>query len=99
MGMARYNVLSPFHDVRFSSIVHIHSDANESRYMYVFRFINIYMYVGNARKFYIVKWREYGHNHRASNLSSNHPPSQSQIIWTRPITKQRYITSVMKKGT
>ena len=27
--------------------------------MYVFRFINIYMYVGNARKSYIVKRREY----------------------------------------
>jgi hypothetical protein len=27
--------------------------------MYVFRFINIYIYVGNARKSYIVKRREY----------------------------------------
>ena len=27
--------------------------------MYVFRFTNIYMYVGNAKKSYIVKRREY----------------------------------------
>ncbi len=27
--------------------------------MYVFGFINIYMYVGNVRKSYIVKRREY----------------------------------------
>ena len=27
--------------------------------MYVFKFINIYMYMSNARKFYIVKRMEY----------------------------------------
>ena len=27
--------------------------------MYVFRFINTYIYVGNARKSYIIKRREY----------------------------------------
>ncbi len=27
--------------------------------MYVFRFINVFMYVGNTRKSYIVKQREY----------------------------------------
>ena len=26
---------------------------------YMFRFINIYMNIGNAGKFYIVKWRNY----------------------------------------
>ena len=52
-------VLPPFHNVRLSSIAHIHLDVNESRHMYVFRYINIYMYVSNARKSYIVKQREY----------------------------------------
>jgi hypothetical protein len=27
--------------------------------MYMFKFINIYMYMGNARKFYIMKQMEY----------------------------------------
>ena len=52
-------IVPPFHNVRLSSIAHIHLDVNESRHMYVFRFINIYMYVGNARKSYIVKRRKY----------------------------------------
>ena len=51
-------VLPPFHNVRLFSIAHIHLDVNESRHMYVFRFINIYIYVGNIRKSYIVEWRE-----------------------------------------
>ena len=38
-------LLPPFYNVRLSSIVHIHLDTNESRYIYVFRFINIYMYM------------------------------------------------------
>lgn len=52
-------ILPPFHNVRLSSIAYIHLYVNESRHMYVFRFINIYMYVGNARKSYIMKRREY----------------------------------------
>ena len=51
-------LLPLFHNVRPSSIAHIHLDVNESTHMYVFRFINIYMYMGNARKSYIVKRRE-----------------------------------------
>jgi hypothetical protein len=42
-----YTLLPPFHNVRLSSIAHIHLDVNESRHMYVFR------------KSYIVKQREY----------------------------------------
>ena len=52
-------ILPPFHNVRVSSIARIHLDVNEPRHVYVFRFINIYMNVGNARKTYIVKRREY----------------------------------------
>ena len=37
------------HNVRLSSIAHIHMS----------RFINIYVNVGNARKSYIIKRREY----------------------------------------
>ena len=51
-------VLHPFHNVRLSSIAHIHVNINESRYTYMSRFINIYMNVGNARKSYIIKRRE-----------------------------------------
>ena len=56
------NKLHSFHNVRLSNIAHIHLDVNKSRHLYVFRFINIYMYVVNARKFYIVKRREYKPN-------------------------------------
>ncbi len=49
-------VLPPFRNIRLSCIAHIHIDVNES---YISRFINIYMNVGNARKSYIVKRREY----------------------------------------
>ena len=52
-------LLPPFHNVRLFSIVHIYLDINESRYMYVSRFINIYIYVDNGRKSYIMKLREY----------------------------------------
>ena len=48
-------LLPPFHSVRLSSIAHIYLDVNESRHIYVFRFINIYMYEGNARNSYIMK--------------------------------------------
>ena len=46
-------LLHPFHNVRLSNIAHIYLDVN------VFRFINIYIYVSNARKSYIVKRRKY----------------------------------------
>ena len=52
-------ILPSFHNVILSSINHIYLDVNESRHMYVFRFINIYMYVNNARKYYIVKRMDY----------------------------------------
>ncbi len=44
------SVLPPFHNVRLSSIIHIHIHVNESRHIYVPRFINIYMYVDNTKK-------------------------------------------------
>ena len=43
-------VLPPFHNVRLSSVVHIHIDVNESRHTYESRFINIYMNAGDTRK-------------------------------------------------
>ncbi len=51
-------LLPPFHNVSHSSIAHIYIDANESRHIYMSRFININMNVGNARMTYIVKRRE-----------------------------------------
>uniref|UniRef100_A0A0E0CEA1 Uncharacterized protein n=1 Tax=Oryza meridionalis TaxID=40149 RepID=A0A0E0CEA1_9ORYZ len=51
-------VLPPFHIIGLSSIVHIHTYVNESRYICVSRFIKIYMNVGNARKSYNLKRRE-----------------------------------------
>ena len=57
--LVKYEILPPFHNVILSSIAHIHLVINESRHVCVFRFINIYMYIGNARKSYIVKRREY----------------------------------------
>lgn len=53
-----YFLLRPFHNVRLFSIVYIYLDVNEFRHMYVFRFINISVYVGNDRKSYILKRRE-----------------------------------------
>jgi hypothetical protein len=54
-------ILPPFHDVRFSSIVHIHINVNEFRYIYIYIyiFIIIYMNMSNAKKFYILKRRKY----------------------------------------
>jgi hypothetical protein len=52
-------ILPPFQVVRLFSIVHILIDVNESRHTYMFRFINIYMNVGNARKSYNMKRRKY----------------------------------------
>ncbi len=59
--MARYArvILPLFQVIRLSSIAHIHIDVNESRHIYMFRFINIYMNVGNARKSYNMKRRKY----------------------------------------
>ena len=52
-----------FHIVRLSNITHIYIDVNESRhtyiYIYMHRFISIYINVDNARKSYIVKRRKY----------------------------------------
>ena len=52
-------ILPPFYNVRLSSIVHIYLDVNEFKHIHMSRFINIYMYMGNARKSYIVKRGEY----------------------------------------
>ncbi|KAB8086173.1 hypothetical protein EE612_009330 [Oryza sativa] len=52
-------VLPPFHNVSHSSISHIYIDVNESRHIYLSRFININMNVENARMTYIVKRRKY----------------------------------------
>ena len=52
-------LLPPFHNVRLSSIAHIHIDVNEYRYTYMSRFINISINVGNTRKTYIMKRRKY----------------------------------------
>ncbi len=76
-----YMLLPPFHNVRLSSIAHIHLDVNESRHMYVFRFINIYIYVGNARKSYIVKRREYIEYFFAAVFDVNHLPCVTQNIF------------------
>ena len=52
-------LLPPFHNVSHSSISHIHIDVNESRHIYLSRFININMNIGNAKMTYIVKRRKY----------------------------------------
>ena len=54
-----YFILPPFHNVGFSSITHIYIEVNESKHIYMPRFINIYMNMCNARKYYIVKRRNY----------------------------------------
>ena len=51
-------VLPPFHNVSHSSISHIHIDVNESRHIYLSRFINININVVNTRMTYIVKQRK-----------------------------------------
>jgi hypothetical protein len=52
-------LFSPFHNISHFSISHIHIDVNESRHIYLFRFININMNVENARITYIMKKREH----------------------------------------
>ncbi len=52
-------LLPPFHNVSHYSISHIHINVNESRWIYMSRFVNINMNVGNVKMTYIVKWREY----------------------------------------
>lgn len=47
-----YFLLPPFQIIKLSSIVHIYIDVNEYRHTYMFRFINIYMNIDNARKSY-----------------------------------------------
>ncbi len=46
-------ILPPFQVIRLSIITHIHIDVYESRYIYMSRFINIYMNVGNAKSLII----------------------------------------------
>ncbi len=53
----RKYILPAFHIIKLYSIVHIHIYVNESSHICVPRFINIYMNVGNARKFYNLKRR------------------------------------------
>ena len=48
-------LIPPFHNVSHSSISHIYIDVNESRRIYLYRFININMNMRNARMTYIVK--------------------------------------------
>ena len=48
-------LLHPFHNVSYSIISHTHIDVNESKHIYLSRFININMNVENARMTYIVK--------------------------------------------
>jgi hypothetical protein len=45
--------------IRLYSIIRIHIYVNELRHIRVPRFINIYMNIGNARKSYNLKRREY----------------------------------------
>jgi hypothetical protein len=54
-------VLLLFHNVTHSSIVRIHIDVNESIHSYIFRFINIYINMDNAKMIYIMKRRKYHH--------------------------------------
>jgi hypothetical protein len=51
-------MLPPFHNARHYSISHIHIDINESRNIYVSKFINIYINMGNAIKSYIMKQKK-----------------------------------------
>ena len=51
-------LLPPFHNVSHSIISYIHIDANESRHIYLFRFINIKMNMENAKITYTVERRE-----------------------------------------
>ena len=53
-----FYLLPPFHNISHSSISHIHIDGNESRHIYLSRFITINMNVGNVRMTYIVKRRK-----------------------------------------
>ena len=50
--------LSPFHNVSHYSIFYIHIDVNESKHIYLSRYINIDMNVENAGMTYIVKRRK-----------------------------------------
>jgi hypothetical protein len=66
-----FHILPPFHNISHSSISHIYIDVNESRHIYLSRFININMNVymsrfininmnvENVRITYIVKRRKY----------------------------------------
>ena len=56
-------MLPLFHNVSHSSLSHIRINVNESRHIYLARFININMNVENARMTYIVKRRNYDQMH------------------------------------
>ena len=43
----------------FQHCSHLYIDVNESRHTYMYRFINIYLNMDNARKSYNMKWRKY----------------------------------------
>ena len=55
---ASNHILPPFHNVTHYSISHIHIDVNESRHIYLSRFINININVENSRMTYIMKRRK-----------------------------------------
>ena len=52
----KYNLVN-INNVSHYIISHIHINVNESRHIYLSRFININMNVGNTRMTYIVKQR------------------------------------------
>ena len=54
----QFRLLPPFHNVSHFSISHININVNESRHIYLCRFININMNIGNARKSYVMKRRK-----------------------------------------
>ncbi len=47
-GIYACYILPPFHNISHSDIFHIHIDANESRHIYLSRFINITMTKGHV---------------------------------------------------
>ena len=58
-GHGDSHVLSPFDNVSHSNISQIYIDVNESRHIYLSRFINTNINVENAKMTYIVKRRKY----------------------------------------
>jgi hypothetical protein len=58
-GFEISHILPPFHNVNYSSISHIHINVNESRHIYLSRFMDININVGNTIITYIVKRMKY----------------------------------------